>query len=97
MNTNTDVLSGLAENLTIVTVLVLFLNYFMKELKQVQRMRETDKKESDKKFEEIFNRQFAIEKQNIEAIARQCDTNARLTEAINNLSERIEKQWTVNN
>ncbi|MBS1586691.1 MAG: hypothetical protein JSS82_14240 [Bacteroidetes bacterium] len=81
---------GLAEKITTITVLGVFLSYFMKELKNVQNLREADKKETDKKFEQIFNRQYEIEKQNIEAIARQCETNIRLTEAINNLSERIE-------
>ncbi|XZF16127.1 hypothetical protein ACTHGU_08310 [Chitinophagaceae bacterium MMS25-I14] len=90
MNETQDLFSGIAEKLTIVAVLVLFLNYFMKELKSVQRLRESDKKDSDKKFEDMFARQFEIEKQNIEAISRQCETNARLTEAIDNLSERIE-------
>jgi hypothetical protein len=87
----TDIISGVAEKLTIITVLGVFLHYFMKELKTVQKLRETDKKETNRKFEEVFSKQFDIEKQNIEAITRQSETNIRLTEAINNLIERIDK------
>jgi len=84
-------LSGVVEKVTVVAVLALFLNYFMKELKAVQRLREADKKESDKKFEDIFSHQFETEKKNIEAITRQADTNTALTVAINNLTDKIEK------
>lgn len=90
METSGSIIGGIAEKVTTITVLGIFLNYFMKELKSLQSLREQDKKESDKKFEQIFNRQYEIERQNIEAISRQSDTNLRLTEAINNLSERIE-------
>lgn len=90
METSGSIIGGIAEKVTTITVLGIFLNYFMKELKSLQFLREQDKKESDKKFEQIFNRQYEIERQNIEAISRQSDTNLRLTEAINNLSERIE-------
>jgi len=86
----TDFIASTAEKLTTVAVLAIFLNYFMRELKAMQNLRETDKKESDKKFEEMFSRQFEIEKQNVETITKQSETNIRLTEAINNLSERIE-------
>ena len=87
----TDIITAVAEKLTIIAVLGLFLNYFMKELKTVQKMREEDKKESDRKFEEMFERQFSVEKQNIEAITKQSDTNLRLTDAINDLIDRIER------
>ena len=90
METSGSIIGEIAEKVTTITVLGIFLNYFMKELKSLQSLREQDKKESDKKFEQIFNRQYEIERQNIEAISRQSDTNLRLTEAINNLSERIE-------
>jgi hypothetical protein len=90
METSGSIIGGIAEKVTTITILGIFLNYFMKELKSLQSLREQDKKESDKKFEQIFNRQYEIERQNIEAISRQSDTNLRLTEAINNLSERIE-------
>ena len=86
----TTFITSTAEKITIVAVLGIFLNYFMKELKTMQNLRENDKKESDKKFEEMFSRQFEIEKQNIETITKQSETNVRLSEAINNLSERIE-------
>ncbi|MGN6568386.1 MAG: hypothetical protein ACTHJ0_10560 [Flavipsychrobacter sp.] len=87
----TDIITGISEKLTVITILGLFLSYFMKELKAVQRLRDFDKKESNKKFEEIFERQIELERKNIEAIVKQCDTNSRLADAINKLTERIEK------
>ena len=89
LQAQTTLIASTVEKLTIVGVLAIFLNYFMKELKALQNLRENDKKDNDKKFEEMFSRQFEIEKQNIETITKQSDTNVRLTEAINNLSDRI--------
>jgi uncharacterized protein (UPF0332 family) len=87
----TEVLGNIAEKLTTITVLGLFLNYFMRELKAVQRLRESDKRESNKRFEAIFERQIEIEKENIESTIRQCDYNAQLTDAINKLRNHIDK------
>ncbi|HVW99538.1 MAG TPA: hypothetical protein VHA52_03725 [Candidatus Babeliaceae bacterium] len=91
-DTMTDVLSNVAEKLTVISLLGLFLNYFMKELKKVQKLREADKKESDKRFEEIFNRQFEIEKENVKSITKQNDYNSVLADAIKKLCDKIEEK-----